>query len=187
MATEDILNFMKKAVPWIGAAATGNVPALITMAATAVSEKLGVEVPNTSEGITTAIAGASPEQIIQLKQADNEFSIKMREFGYKEATEMYLADKADIADARKRDVAITSSGERRNVRADLMVVMDAVGLIACLITLIVYGTAIPEGASTLVATVASFFGLSLRDAHTFEFGSNRQSQVKDATISNLSK
>lgn len=187
MASEDILNFMKKAVPWIGAAATGNVPALITMAATAISDKLGIEVPNTADGITAVIAGATPEQMLALKQADNDFAIKMREFGYKESTEMYLADKADVADARKRDIAVTGNGERRNVRADYMVLLDVIGLIACLFTLAIYGKELPGEAATLIATVASIFGLCLRDAHQFEFGSNRQSQVKDTTISDLSK
>lgn len=95
----------------------------------------------------------------------------------------YLADRAD---ARARDIELAKLG-RRNVRADIMVLLDVVGLIACLVVLIFYKDKIPGEAVGLISTIAATFGLCLRDAHQYEFGSSRSSATKDATISNLTK
>lgn len=79
MNKEDVLGFAKKALPWIGAAATGNVPALVTMAAAAVSSALGTEVPATPNAVAAAIASATPEQLLALKTAEQDFQLKMKD------------------------------------------------------------------------------------------------------------
>ncbi len=84
---------------------------------------------------------------------------------------------ADRQDARARDVALAQAG-RRNIRADVMVLVDAVGLIACLALLMFFRQGMPPEVITLVTTIASIFGLCLRDAHQFEFGSSRGSAEK---------
>jgi hypothetical protein len=89
---------------------------------------------------------------------------------------------ADRADARQRDTAITQSG-RTNTRANFMVALDAIGLIVCLVVLAVYSDRLPGEAIALISTVASIFGLCLRDAHQFEFGSSRGSQEKTELLS----
>jgi len=93
---------------------------------------------------------------------------------------------ADRQDARSRDVKLAQAG-RYNWRADIMVLLDVVGLIACLVVLCFFRDRIPGEAVGLISTVAATFGLCLRDAHQFEFGSSRSSQSKDATIQSLSK
>lgn len=94
----------------------------------------------------------------------------------------YLADRAD---ARKRDVAMTQAGYR-NRRADWMVVADVIGLVACLAVLALFRKDIPGEVSALLTTIASLFGVCLRDAHQFEFGSSRGSKEKDALLSQTS-
>lgn len=91
---------------------------------------------------------------------------------------LYLADRAD---ARKRDVLLHQAGYR-NTRADWMVVLDAVGLIACLVVLTFFRKDIPGEVVGLLSTIASIFGVCLRDAHQFEFGSSRGSKEKDALV-----
>ncbi len=87
----------------------------------------------------------------------------------------------DFASARERDKAIVAAG-RENVRADVMVGADVIGLIACITaTVVMHLNGTLDGTvSTLLATFGSYFGLSLRDAHQFEFGSSRGSRNKDA-------
>lgn len=96
---------------------------------------------------------------------------------------------ADRDGARKRDIALLQAG-KANIRANWMIVLDVVGLLACLAGMIglgwfkaTYPDAITEGVfGALLAqlsTMASFFGLGLRDAHQFEFGSSRGSRDKD--------
>jgi len=90
----------------------------------------------------------------------------------------YLADRRD---ARARDVALHQAGFH-NTRADLMVLFDVIGLIACLVVLSVFRKEIPGEVVSLLSTIAGIFGLCLRDAHQFEFGSSRGSKEKDALL-----
>ncbi len=83
-----MLDFLKKALPWIGAAATGNVPALITMAAKTVGDIIGQDIAPEADAIASAVAGASPEQIAQMRQADNDFKLKMQALGFQHVEEM---------------------------------------------------------------------------------------------------
>jgi hypothetical protein len=99
---------------------------------------------------------------------------------------------ADRADARKRDTAMIAAGVS-NKRANWMVALDVVGLLACLAGMMglgwfkaAYPNEITEGTFSALlvqlSTLASFFGLCLRDAHQFEFGSSRGSRDKDALV-----
>lgn len=118
-------------------------------------------------------------------QADPALVIQFRTAVMANDSDLEKAYLADVKDARDRDVKLTQAG-KRNVRADIMVLLDVIGLIACLIVLCFYNDRIPGEAVGLISTVAATFGLCLRDAHQFEFGSTRSSRDKDATINNLS-
>ncbi|OYU41966.1 MAG: hypothetical protein CFE44_26720, partial [Burkholderiales bacterium PBB4] len=85
---------------------------------------------------------------------------------------------ADRQDARKRDVAYVQAG-RVNHRADIMVLFDVVGLIACLVVMAFFRKDMPGEMVGLLSAIISIFGLCLRDAHQFEFGSSRGSRDKD--------
>lgn len=95
-----------------------------------------------------------------------------------EMENLYLADRKD---ARSRDVALHQAGYR-NVRADWMVALDTIGLIACLLVLTFFRQTIPGEVVGLLSTIAGVFGVCLRDAHQFEFGSSRGSKEKDALL-----
>lgn len=89
------------------------------------------------------------------------------------------ADLQDVQSARARDAELGKAG-CHNTRANVMVAIDAIGLIACLVVLGLYRQSMPGEVATLISTIASIFGLCLRDAHQFEFGSSRGSRDKDA-------
>lgn len=102
----------------------------------------------------------------------------------------------DREDARKHDLEVRKQNTGKNTRADVMVAIDAFGLIAGLGGMValgyvraVYPEALSEGVfgALLVqlSTVTSYFGLCLRDAHQFEFGSSRGSREKDAQLKEL--
>lgn len=97
-------------------------------------------------------------------------------------TELEKAYLGDVKDARARDVALHQAGYQ-NKRADLMVLFDAIGLIACLVVLTAFRKEIPGEVVGLLSTIAGIFGLCLRDAHQFEFGSSRGSREKDLLMS----
>jgi hypothetical protein len=81
-------DFLTKVLPWIGAAASGNVPALISMAANTVSEAIGVEVKPTREAISSAVSAATPEQLVDMQVKDSEFKLKMQTLGFNHIEEM---------------------------------------------------------------------------------------------------
>ncbi len=101
----------------------------------------------------------------------------------------YLADRQD---ARRRDVALAQAGVR-NDRANWMVAMAAIGTIGGFVAMAVLGylkAKYPEALNDGVfgallaqlSTVTAYFGLCLRDAFQFEFGSSRGSREKDELL-----
>lgn len=141
------------------------------------------QVVNIAQTVTGA---ATPDAALAAIQADPQKAMEFQlavQAADNDLTKAYLAD---VQSARSRDIELAKLG-KRNVRADIMVALDVVGLLACLIVLCFFREKIPGEAIGLISTIAATFGLCLRDAHQFEFGSSRSSQVKDATISSLSK
>ena len=137
-------------------------------ASTAVAEKV--------VGIAQTITGAtSPEAALEAIRANTAAQAKFNELALQLDGELERAYLADRADARARDVAIQSTG-RTNVRANWMVALDVVGLLACLATLIFFRDELPGEVVGIVSTVCGIFGACLRDAHQFEFGSSRGSK-----------
>jgi len=100
----------KKTLPYIAAAATGGVPALIATAATALTEALGVEVEPTKEGIDSALKGATPEQVLALKKVDNDLKIRFRELDTEDK-------KADI-DLEKTYISDVGNARQFNSNTD---------------------------------------------------------------------
>ena len=98
--------------------------------------------------------------------------------------ELELAAYKDLDNARARDIALAQAG-RSNLRADIMVVSAALGLISCLLTITLYRTTLPGEAVGIISTIAGIFGSCLKDAYAFEFGSSRGSKLKDSKLSAL--
>jgi hypothetical protein len=137
-------------------------------------------------------ATKGPADAVQALQADPALVLQFRDKIEEREAELDKAFLADMQDARRRDVELRRVGDH-NKRADFMVAMDVFGLVGTLVAMLVLGwfkakhsDAITEGVfGALLAqlsTMASYFGLCLRDAHQFEFGSSRGSREKDVLI-----
>jgi hypothetical protein len=145
------------------------------------------EVAGAVVGVAQAVTGtSSPQEALAAIQADPQKVLDFQQAMAAQQIDLEKAYLADRQDARDRDVGLAKLG-RRIARADIMVALDVVGLIACLLVLCFFRSAIPPEAVGLISTIAATFGLCLRDAHQFEFGSSRSSQAKDSTINNLTK
>lgn len=96
--------------PWIGTALTGPLGGL---AVSAVADALGLT-DKTEDAIKQAIAGATPEQMLAIKQADQAFGARMQELGFanQQALEKIAAE--DRASARARESA-TGDKTQRNL------------------------------------------------------------------------
>lgn len=139
-------------------------------------------------GIAQNITGATtPEDAVHRLRASPElqhqFAIKTLDID----AQLQTAFLADRKDSRAHDIQVRQLNDGRNTRADVMILLDVIGLIACLVVLVFYRDVIPGEAVGLISTIASVFGLCLRDAHQFEFGSSRNNRDKDLTIARLAQ
>lgn len=145
------------------------------------------EVASKVVGIAQTITGTSDgDAALAAIKADPGKVLEFQQAMADRQADLEKAYLADIANARARDIEIVKTG-RQNVRADVMIVLDALGLLACLAALFFYRSEMSGEVVALVSTIASIFGLCLRDAHQFEFGSSRGSAEKSDIINRLSK
>jgi hypothetical protein len=100
----DMQAIVKTVAPWIGTALTGP---LGGMAVQAACSALGLG-ESTADALKQAVSGASPEQMLALKQADLEFSARMRELGFAQVKDLEALAVADRKDARAMQVAMRS-------------------------------------------------------------------------------
>lgn len=95
---------VKVVAPWIGAVATGGVPALVGVAAAQVSSAFGMDVEATTNGIAAAISGATPEQLNSLKKAELDFQVQMKGLGFSNIQALEALAVTDRDSARKRNI-----------------------------------------------------------------------------------
>lgn len=84
----DFTTLIKAAAPWIGTALGGPMGG---MALTAAANALGFS-DKTTASLKQALSGATPEQMLALKEADQNFALKMQEIGFKQVTDLAELD-----------------------------------------------------------------------------------------------
>lgn len=100
----DFTAIIKTVAPWIGTAL--GTP-LAGMAIAAAANALGAS-DKTVDGIKTALAGATPEQMLALKTADQVFETHMVELGFKNVETLEALAVQDRASARNMQIAAHS-------------------------------------------------------------------------------
>ena len=88
---------LKTVAPWIGTALAGP---LGGMAATAAANALGLS-DKTADALKAALTGATPEQMLALKRADQDFAIQMQSLGFKQISDLEAIAAGDRKDARE--------------------------------------------------------------------------------------
>ncbi|CAN7435944.1 hypothetical protein [Paraburkholderia terricola] len=83
------MDVLKTVAPWLVTALTGGVPGIAAMAASAIAGKLGFT-DGSVDAVRSALTGQqmTPEQLLALKQADDDFALKMRQAGFMHAENM---------------------------------------------------------------------------------------------------
>lgn len=185
MTWKDVGNVVGKAAPVIGGLLGGPVGAA---AGKLVANVLGCE--ESPEAVQAELA-KNPEAYVKLKTAEIEHKGQLAELALEEKRLLVNAgikhreiDTADIQSARQRDIDMRKSGQS-NTRANLMILGDVLGLIVCLVIIYMLRNTTGEGVGEIrgiLTAVTGYFGLGLRDAHQFEFGSSRGSREKDLML-----
>ena len=97
----DFTKILATVAPWIGGALGGPLGA---MAVEAAANALGLT-EKTTDALKTALGGATPEQMLALKQADQAFSVQMQALGFKQVTDLEALAAGDRKDARAMQVS----------------------------------------------------------------------------------
>ena len=98
----DFTTIIKTVAPWIGTALGGP---LGGMAVTAAANALGLS-DKTTDGLKAAISGASPEQMLALKKADDDFALQMQSLGFTHMEKLASLDNDDRNSARQREMTV---------------------------------------------------------------------------------
>ena len=97
----DFTKLLATVAPWIGTAIGGPLGGL---AITAAANALGLT-DKTTDALKTALGGATPEQMLALKQADQAFSVQMQALGFKQISDLEALAAGDRKDARAMQVS----------------------------------------------------------------------------------
>lgn len=100
----DYTAIIKTVAPWIGTALGGP---LGGMAVDAIAGALGLG-EKTTDAVKQAISGASPEQMLALKQADQAFQVQMQALGFKNVADLEAIAAGDRDSARHMQAAAPS-------------------------------------------------------------------------------
>lgn len=182
MTWKEVGKVVGKTAPVIGGLLGG--PAGVA-AGKLVANVLGVE--DSAEAVQSELV-KNPEAFVKLRTAEIEHQGKLAELALEEKRFIVNAeidhrkiDTDDIKGARERDIKLREQGQT-NTRANMMILGDVLGLVVCLAVIYALKDATGAGIGELrglLTAIAGYFGLGLRDAHQFEFGSSRGSKEKD--------
>ena len=100
----DFTAIIKTVAPWIGTALGGP---LGGMAVEAAAAAFGLS-DTTADAVKQAIGGATPEQLLALKNADQAFSLQMQALGFKQVTDLEALAAGDRRDARMMQTSTRS-------------------------------------------------------------------------------
>jgi len=100
----DWQSIVKTVAPWIGTALGGP---LGGMAVEAAANALGVS-DKTTDAVKQALAGVTPDQMLALKKADQDFALQMQSLGFKQVTDLENIAANDRKDARAMQIALRS-------------------------------------------------------------------------------
>jgi hypothetical protein len=133
----------------------------------------------TPEGIASALAVATPEQLTTLKLAELKHAEFMRQLGYTHIEQLEQLTVADRDSARKRETDLAKAGSKDNT--DKVLAGLSVVLFIALIWFVSTGQvneAMRDGFWMLAGAAVSI----VKDVYGYYFGSSHGSQAKDATI-----
>ncbi len=100
----DFKQILGTIAPWIGTALGGP---LGGMAVEAAANALGLS-EKSVDSLKTALSGATPDQMLALKKADQDFAIKMKELGFQQLKEIEALTVEDRKDARAMQSSLRS-------------------------------------------------------------------------------
>lgn len=167
---DDAVGVLSKIAPTLATAVGGP---LAGVATTAIMGALGLSSNSSPEDVAAAVVGATPEQLLALKKADQDFAIQMKQLGV--SLEKLGVD--DRASARQREMAV------RDRNPAIMGYILLVGsMIAAGVVLLGY---VPD-TSLQAGVVLGYLFSESKQVLSYYFGSSSSSEEKTNMIYNSS-
>lgn len=162
---------LKKILGNFGCTALGTIaPPFGGMAANVLKKVLGLDKKATEQQITEAVKNASPEQVVALKDAENEFQIKLKELD----VDILKLDQEDRDSAR--DMQVKSKSK---IPAILSIVIT-MGFFGVLYVMLLGG--VPEGEKDVLLVMLGSLGTAWTGVVNYWFGSSMGSKDKTSLI-----
>lgn len=165
---EAILNLVRTVAPGLATAIGGP---LAGMATRAISEALLGKPDGTEAELTEAAAKATPEQLLALKQAENEFVVKMRELDI----DLERIANADRDSARKREV------ETKDWTPRVLAALVTGGYFGVLFYMLTQGLPTTGGSEAMLVMLGTL-GTAWGGIMAYYFGSSAGSKAKDEAL-----
>lgn len=163
-------DFLVKLLPWIGTAVAGP---LGGMAVSFFADKLGIDAKKASD-IESWLRGATPEDLLRAKQADQEFQLRMRELNFHELYDLEALAVTDRVSARDREVKTGDNTTR------ILSFLYTLGYFSLLLVAVFYKFP-PENQDTLNALLGMLSAAELAIVQYY-FGSSRSSSEKNEAL-----
>lgn len=166
----DFNTILKTVAPWIGTALGGP---LGGMAVTAIADSFGLT-DKTTDAIKQAISGATPEQMLALKQADQAFAVHMQALGFKQATDLEAIAAGDRKDARDLQ---KSTRSQVPAALSILITVGFLGLLTGMLT----GQLVAEDNQAMLIMLGAL-GVAFGQVMNFWLGSTAESGRKTEII-----
>ena len=158
--------------PWIGTAINGP---LGGMAVEAVANALGLT-DKTVDAVKSAISGATPEQMLAIKQTDQNFALQMQQLGFQSLKDMEAIAVGDRANARNREV---KSGDTRTPQ--LLAAFSVLSFIV-LVLAVAVGVSPADGIKDAFLILLGAAIATYKDVYGYYFGSSCGSRENQAVL-----
>lgn len=162
----DWKNLVGTIAPWIGTALGGP---LGGMAVNAVGDALGLS-DKTEEAIKTALSGATPEQMLAIKNADQAFQLQMQSLGFQNMKDMEAIAVNDRDSARKREEVV------KDITPQILAYGLLLGFFGIIAFMLLYS--VPAGSRDLLNILLGMLGTSVISVISYYFGSSAGSDAK---------
>jgi hypothetical protein len=152
--------------PWLGTALGGP---LGGAAVTAMADALGLS-EKTEAAVKSALSGTTPEQMLALKKADQDFAVKMQEIGFGSAKDMESLAAGDRDSARKREMSVRDTTPRNLA---YLITLGFFGVLAYMLL-----ASVPQGSRDILNVMLGSLGTAWAGIVAYYFGSSSGSLAK---------
>lgn len=166
----DVKSILSAVAPWIATALTGP---LGGMAITAAADALGLT-DKTEAGLKLALSGATAEDMLKLKQADQAFSVQMQGLGFDNMEKMAALGNADRDSARNREIQVKDRTPK------ILAYLVTAGFFGMLVFMLF--KPIPTENRDIVNIMLGVLGSTFGGIVAYYYGSTKGSEAKSALL-----